>query len=72
MHRDDTGGGSLLTRGIFRIAYTTSCVTLIVSGALICPGSNEAGKLAGWLCIPLISIGLINLFGGVKVGAFTP
>ncbi|MCJ1246585.1 hypothetical protein MMC30_003794 [Trapelia coarctata] len=51
------------------IAYTTSCVTLIVSGALICPGSSDAGKLAGWLCIPLFSIALINLFGGVKLYA---
>ena len=64
--------GILLTMNVFRMAYTTSCVTLIVSGALLCPGSNNAAKLAGWLCIPLVSIGLINMFGGVKVGAFTP
>jgi hypothetical protein len=49
-----------------RLAYTTTLVTLTVSGAAILPTTQN---IAGYLCIPLFLMALFNGFGGVKVRA---
>ena len=48
----------------YRLAYTTSLVTLTVSGALLLPYTTP---ISAWLSIPIVLIATFNFFSNIKV-----